>query len=85
MLASADFENAMFAVTPAGDVDRGYFAFKRVLRSLPLAWPLLPLFYVPGSSLIGPRVYAWVARNRRKFGCETEVCEVPSRPDKPSR
>ena len=85
MLATADFDNAMFAVTPSGEVHRGYFAFKRLLRSLPLAWLLLPLFYVPGSSLVGPRVYAWVARNRKKLGCESDVCEVPPSRNKPSR
>lgn len=69
MLEGADAANAMFAVA-GGRVYRGYFAFKRLLRGIPLAWPLLLLFYLPGSGLIGPRVYAWVARNRRSFGCE---------------
>ena len=22
-------------------------------------------------------IYAWVARNRGRFGCESEVCELP--------
>ena len=85
MLAAADFDNAMFVVTPSGEVHRGYFAFKRLLRGMPLAWPLLPFFYIPGSSFIGPRLYGWVARNRKKFGCATDVCDVPPSPDKPSR
>jgi hypothetical protein len=41
-------------------------------------WPLIPLFYFPGTGIVGPRVYAWVARNRRRFGCESDVCEVPA-------
>lgn len=80
MLAGADFDQAMFAVTPRGDVFRGYFAFKVILRRLPLAWPLLPLFYLPGVDRIGPRAYAWVARNRRRFGCTTDVCVPPGPP-----
>lgn len=76
-LANADFENAMFAVAPDRRVTRGFFAFRRILRESPLMWPLLPLFYFPGSSTIGPRVYAWVAKNRGKFGCESDVCELP--------
>lgn len=83
MLKTADFDDAMFAVTAAGGVYRGYFAFKQLVLGLPLAWPLLPLFYVPGSSLLGTRVYAWVARNRRSFGCEAERCDVPPS-EKPS-
>jgi len=76
-LAGADFENAMFAVAPDGSVTRGFFAFRRIAREVPLMWPLLVLLYLPGSGPIGPRVYAWVARNRGRFGCESEVCDLP--------
>src|SRR5689334_7100893 len=81
-LAQADLADAMFAIDARRRLFRGFFAFRRIVRATPRAWLLLPLFYVPGSGLIGPRVYAWVARNRRRFGCESEVCEVPPRPVK---
>ena len=77
-LSEADFENAMFAVAPDRRVTRGFFAFRRILWESPLMWPLIPLFYFPGTGIAGPRVYAWVARNRRRFGCESEVCELPA-------
>jgi predicted DCC family thiol-disulfide oxidoreductase YuxK len=77
MLEGADFDQAMFAVTAQGKVFRGYFAFKEILRRLPLTWPLLPFFYLPGADAVGPRVYAWVARNRRRLGCTTDACEIP--------
>jgi predicted DCC family thiol-disulfide oxidoreductase YuxK len=77
-LAGADFEHAMFVVSEDRQVSRGFFAFRRILRESPLTWVLLPLFYLPGSGIVGPRVYAWVARNRRRFGCESEVCDLPS-------
>lgn len=80
MLAGADFDNAMFAVTSDGRVFRGYFAFKELLRKLPAAWPLLLVCYLPGASVIGPRIYAWVARNRRRLGCGSAVCELPAPP-----
>jgi len=76
-LGRADFENAMFAVAPDRSVTRGFFAFRRILWESPLMWPLIPVFYFPGAAVIGPRVYAWVARNRRRFGCESDVCELP--------
>jgi predicted DCC family thiol-disulfide oxidoreductase YuxK len=81
-LASADFENAMFAIAPDRSVTRGFFAFRRMIWESPLMWPLIPLFYLPGAATLGPRVYAWVARNRRRFGCESEVCEMPPAGDR---
>ena len=82
-LAHADFDNAMFAVAPDRSVTRGFFAFRRLLWEGPLMWPLLPLFYFPGTGWIGPRAYAWVARNRRRFGCDTDVCDLPDSPRDP--
>ena len=79
-LADADLDEAMFAIDARRQVTRGFFAFRRLAWESPLTWPLLPLFYAPGASLVGPRVYAWVARNRRRFGCESEVCELPPTP-----
>jgi predicted DCC family thiol-disulfide oxidoreductase YuxK len=76
-LGQADFENAMFAVAPDRSVTRGFFAFRRIVWESPLMWPLLPVFYFPGARWIGPKMYAWVARNRRRLGCATDVCELP--------
>ena len=80
MLAGADFENAMFAVTADGRVFRGYFAVEALLRAMPAAWPLLLLFSIPGVPFVGTRFYAWVARNRHRLGCATDVCELPPPP-----
>ena len=76
-LEGADFENAMFAVAPDRTVTRGFFAFRRMLWESPLMWPLIPVFYFPGAGILGPRVYAWVARNRGRFGCASDACEIP--------
>jgi predicted DCC family thiol-disulfide oxidoreductase YuxK len=84
MLAGADINNAMFAVTSRGEVFRGFFAFRRIMRESPRLYPFLPLFYAPGAALIGPRIYAWVAKNRRNFGCSldgTKVCSIGPRRD----
>lgn len=77
-LSDADFDNAMFAVAPDRSVTRGFFAFRRLLWESPPMWLFLPLFYFPGTGWIGPRIYAWVARNRRRFGCGSEVCDHAS-------
>ena len=76
-LRGADVENAMFVVTPSRRVYRGFFAVRRIALAVPLMWPLLGLLHLPGSGWAGPKAYAWVARNRRRFGCESDACELP--------
>ena len=82
-LLHADFDNAMFAVAPDRSVTRGFFAFRRLLWESPLMWPFLPLCYFPGTGWIGPKVYAWVAKSRRRFGCDSHVCDLPASPRAP--
>jgi predicted DCC family thiol-disulfide oxidoreductase YuxK len=76
VLAGADFDNAMFVVTASRRVYRGFFAVRRIAAAVPPLWPLLPLLHLPGAGWIGPKVYAWVARNRHRFGCESDICDV---------
>ena len=77
-LKGADFEHAMFVVTARRVAYRGFFAFRRMIWASPLTWLLIPIFYFPGASVIGTRVYAWVAKNRLKFGCRSDVCLRPA-------
>lgn len=83
MLAGADTDEAMFAITERGEIFRGFFAFRRMLWASPWLLPLLALFYAPGAAFLGPRVYAWVARHRRSLGCSADACEVPAPPRPP--
>ena len=83
-LTHADFDNAMFAVTERRVVYRGFFAFRRMIWSSPLMWLLIPVFYFPGATFVGTRVYAWVAKNQLKFGCGSEACTLPVHPPKGS-
>jgi len=77
-LRDADFDNAMFVVTESREVSRGFFAFRRMIWGSPLTWLLIPIFYFPGAGFVGTRVYAWIAKNRLKFGCRSEACTLPS-------
>ncbi len=83
MLAGADTDLAMFAVTEEGLVYRGFFAFRRMLWASPWLAPLLPLFYAPGASILGPRIYAWIARRRRSLGCAAADCGIAAPPSAP--
>jgi predicted DCC family thiol-disulfide oxidoreductase YuxK len=77
-LRDADFDNAMFVVTESRKVSRGFFAFRRMIWGSPLTWLLIPIFYFPGAGFVGTGVYAWVAKNRLKFGCRSDACTLPS-------
>lgn len=76
-LAAAELDEAMYAVDGSGAVYRGFFAFRRMAWVSPLLWPLLLPFYCPGAGRLGPRVYAWVARNRSRLGCRSDRCGLP--------
>jgi predicted DCC family thiol-disulfide oxidoreductase YuxK len=84
VLAGADTDLAMFAVTERGEVFRGFFAFRRMLWASPWLVPFLVLFYAPGAGILGPRIYAWIARRRRGLGCAA-ACEVAAPPRPPGR
>ena len=83
MLAGADTDLAMFAVTEEGEIFRGFFAFRRMLWSGPRLAPMLALFYAPGAGILGPRIYAWIARRRRGLGCAAAACGIPEPPHSP--
>jgi len=57
----------VFLIEPDGRVFGGFFAFRRLTLSMPMAYPLIPVFYFPGMGIIGPLAYKLVARSRRFF------------------
>jgi predicted DCC family thiol-disulfide oxidoreductase YuxK len=77
-LLGRDVRDAMYVVVEGEEPQRGFYAFRRIVWSNPSMWPLLPLFYLPGASFFGTRIYDWVARNRYRFGCRSEFCALPS-------
>lgn len=50
-----------------GRLTGGFLIFRRLCWKIPMLFPLMPLFYFPGSSLLGPVVYRWIAKNRYLF------------------
>ena len=77
MLSTVNLDEAMYTVAEGESPYQGFFAFRRLIWASPLLWPFIPLFYFPGAHLLGPRLYAWVARNRGRLGCGTEICALP--------
>ena len=76
-LKGLDLSDAMYVIVDGEPPHRGFFAFRRILWTNPTMWPLIPVFYFPLASVIGPKVYEWIAKNRSSFGCESDFCAVP--------
>ncbi|MDZ4763580.1 MAG: DUF393 domain-containing protein [Chloroflexota bacterium] len=61
----------------------GFAGTKRLLKVLPLGFPVWLLLQLPGMTWLGARVYRFIARRRyginRLFGveiCEGDVCKI---------
>ncbi len=67
-------------IEPDGSLYGGYFVFRRLSWKLPMLYPLIPIFYFPGSGAVGPLIYRWVAKNRYLFHfnkvCKDNQCFV---------
>lgn len=68
----------------------GFEGTRRMLKEVPLGFPLWALLHIPGMSWLGPRIYSFIAKNRyavnRFFGveleddgCEDGFCKIPQR------
>jgi len=66
----------MHLVTPEGRIFGGFFAFRELARTLPLLWPLFPVFRAPLADRVGPKIYNWIAERRRDSPCGVEGCRV---------
>lgn len=51
-------------IEPDGKIYGGFFIFRRLCLRLPMLYPLIPLFYFPGSGIVGSWLYRWIAKNR---------------------
>ena len=68
---------AMHIVRHDGKVESGYEAVMTLLSWVPPMKPFALVRFVPGVSLVGRRVYAWVASTRPRDGtCTDEVCGI---------
>jgi predicted DCC family thiol-disulfide oxidoreductase YuxK len=74
-------EEAMHLIAPSGRMWRGAEAVREILRLLPRARALAPLFRLPGVTPLAERVYRWVAKRRHRFGCSSAVCRRGARDD----
>ena len=68
---------SMHLVERNGRVLSGYDAVIRLLAWMPATKPLALVRFVPGVSVVGRRVYNWIASTRpRDTICTDEVCGI---------
>ncbi len=81
-------EREMVLIEPTGRLSGGFDAFRQMAPHLPMVWPILPLFWLPGARHIGRAIYRWIAANRLLWGraqsCETNQCHLASSRVNPS-
>jgi predicted DCC family thiol-disulfide oxidoreductase YuxK len=68
-------QEEMHLINSRGNVYRGYLAFRRIMVTIPLAWVLLPILYLPGISILGGYLYKRTAKSR---GRDEKCCPMHS-------
>jgi predicted DCC family thiol-disulfide oxidoreductase YuxK/uncharacterized membrane protein YidH (DUF202 family) len=67
----------MHLLKPDGSVSKGFLAFRDIIQYLPILWPLLPLFYLPGATAIGTQIYKIIASSRQRLDrCTFDSCSI---------
>lgn len=76
-ITPVDTRRELHLILPDRSIRRGFFAFRRLAWYVPALMPLAPLMYLPGAAWVGPRVYRFIAENRRRFeACENDACRI---------
>jgi predicted DCC family thiol-disulfide oxidoreductase YuxK len=82
-LDHADAMGQIHVIDTRGAVYAGFEGTRRMLRELPLGYPLWLLLHLPGMRWLGERVYRFIARRRyainRLVGrpiCEDDACRL---------
>ncbi len=64
-------------VTKKGKVLIGYDAYIELLKKMMYTYPIALLMILPGVSLIGKKMYKYIAGNRLNQRCTEETCIIP--------
>jgi predicted DCC family thiol-disulfide oxidoreductase YuxK len=70
----------MYVIDPAGNRHAGFDSLKYLSRQLPRLWWLAPFLHIPLTRPLWSALYAWVARNRYRWGqvstCQHGACRA---------
>lgn len=73
-IATADLIRAMHIRYASGKTYQGFDAFRALSWHLPPLFPLLPFLSIPGTAQIGRRIYAKIAKRRKR--CSHGSCKL---------
>lgn len=83
----ADMMGEIHIISSNDNIYGGFAGIRRMIREVPLGFPIWLLLFLPGINWLGPKAYALVARNRytinRLLGielgddCIDGVCKLP--------
>ena len=76
-LSGEETQRRMVSIRKDGKTYGGFFAVRDVMVRLPLTFVPALILYVPGMSLLGVPVYAWIANNRHRFGRKPSASGTP--------
>ena len=67
-LSGEETQRRMVSIRHDGKTYGGFFAVRDIMIHFPLTFLPALVLYLPGMSLLGVPVYAWIAKNRHRFG-----------------
>ena len=80
-LSGEETQRRMVSIRQDGKTYGGFFAVRDILVHLPMTFVPALVLHVPGMSLLGVPVYAWIATHRHHFGRKPSASGTPLGPD----
>ena len=71
-LNDQDTQNRMISMHPNGTLRGGFYAIRDIALHFPLTFLPALFLFIPGVSLLGVPVYAWISKNRHRFAGKTD-------------
>ena len=66
----------MYVIDQKSQIYKGFYAYRRLAKVIPVFWITIPFLYIPGISLIGNSIYRFIAnrRARNAVACTIHNC-----------
>ncbi len=75
-LTNFDVLHSMWLISDSGEKYSGYYAFKYIFINYSKSFWYKFIFKLKISDILGPKVYKIFSRNRKHFGCQSNICSI---------